>query len=216
MEPFNRVAFRVVNGSDGGLDVTGCHGDLKDVFNVRRTIVRVDNRRYTPLRDIIADQVFDYRFGLLVLNRPGGKPPRIDVDDGKERRISFFGRLKRTHEFKTNFFSWTTDKVVSIRVPLRSLFRKMLATRTFKHIFATNADKSREYVFELNSVGQVISSGMILTAKGGKYSFLKNFWQGYPAILLVGVRNGLLDKDTIRIELKILKAIDIKLLMGRQ
>ena len=53
MEPFNRVAFQIVNGSGGGPDVKGCHGDLEDVHNVRRTIVRVDNRRY-PLSGILS------------------------------------------------------------------------------------------------------------------------------------------------------------------
>ena len=216
MEPFNQVAFQIVNGSGGGPDIKGCHGNLKDMRNVRRTIVRVDNRRHTSLRDIFADQVLDYRFGLLIFDRPSGKPPCIDIDHGKERRISLFGGLERTYEIKTYFFSWTTDKVVSIRMTLHILFGKTLATRAFKYIFATNANKSRENVFKLNSIGQGVSSGMIPTMKGGKYSFLKNLWQGYPAILLVSERNGLPDKDSIKIELKVLKAVYIKLFIGRQ
>ena len=169
-----------------------------------------------PLRDIIADEVLDYRFGLLVFNRPSGKPPCIDVDDGKERRISFLSGLERAYKIKAYFFSRATDKVVSIRVTLRSLFGETLATRTLKYIFTTNADKPRENVFKLNGIGQRIPSGMILTMKGGKYSFLKDFRQSYPAILLVSERNGLPDKDAIRIELKVLKAIYIKLFIRRQ
>ena len=213
MEPFNRVAFQVVNRSGGGPDVKGCHSNLEDVRNVHRTIVRVDSRRYSPLRNIIADQVLDHRFGLLVFNRPSGKPPCIDVHDGKERRISLFRGLKRAYKVETYFFSRATDKVVSIRVMLRSLFGEKLATRTFKYKFTT---KSRENVFKLNGISQVISSGMILAMKRGKHSFLKNFQQGYPAILLVGVRDGLPDKDAIRAQLKVLEAINIKFFIRRQ
>ena len=78
MEPLNRVPFWVIHRSGSGSDVKSCHCDLKDVRNVRRTIVRMD----TPIRKVILVQVFDYCFGLLVLNWPSSKPSGIDVNYG--------------------------------------------------------------------------------------------------------------------------------------
>ena len=128
MKPLNRVTFVIVHRSGGSSDVKSCHCDLKDMCNVCRPIIGVDNRRYTPVRNIISDQVFDDRFSLLVLYRPGGKPSGIDVNDCEERGVSLFCRLYWPYKIKTYFFSRTAYKVMSISMTLRSLSGKMLAT----------------------------------------------------------------------------------------
>ena len=93
MESLDRVALWVVHGSGCGLDVKGRHCDLKDMRNIRRPIVRVDNRRHTPVLKIISDQVLDHSLGLLILDRPTGEPSGIDVDDCEEISVSFLSRL---------------------------------------------------------------------------------------------------------------------------
>ena len=111
--------------------------------------------------------------------------PHIDIKHSKKRSMSLFHRLKRAYKVNIYFFSWTTDCAVFLA---RSWQRGHLNTNSRQMLTSLG-----ENVLKLNGIGQGISSRMVLDMKEGKHSFLKNFWQGYPAILLVSVWDALPD-----------------------